>query len=57
MHFANVPISLKVQLSSKSSGLVGNVCDTCFGLVKGLLCFTFNMFLHIKVVTSASLAQ
>ena len=53
MHFANEPISLKVQLSSKSSGLVGNVCDACFGLVY----FTFNMFLHIKVLTSASLAQ
>ena len=53
MNFANVPVSLKVQLSSKSCGLVGNVCDTCFGLVF----FTFNMFLHIKVLTSASLAQ
>ena len=37
MHFANEPISLIVQLSSKSCGLVGNVCDTCFSLV----CFTF----------------
>ena len=37
MNFANVPVSLKVQLSSQSCGLVGNVCDTCFGLV----CFTF----------------
>ena len=37
MHFANALISLKVQLSSKSCGLVGNVCVTCFGLV----CFTF----------------
>ena len=53
MNFANVPVSLKVQLSSKSYGLVGNVCDTCFGLV----CFTLNMFLHIKILISASLAQ
>ena len=29
MPFANVPFSLKVQLSSKSCGLVGNVCDAC----------------------------
>ena len=53
MPFANVPISLKVQLSSKSYGLVGNFCDTCFGLV----CFTLNMFLHIVILISASLAQ
>ena len=53
MPFANVPISLKAQLSSKSYGLVGNFCDTCFGLV----CFTLNMFLHIKILISASLAQ
>ena len=54
MQFADVPTSLKVQLSSKCSGLVGNVCDTCFGLVQ---CFTTNMFLHINVLVSASLAQ
>ena len=53
MNFANVPVSLKVQLSSKSCGLVGNVCDTCFGLV----CFTLKMFLHIMIVICASLAQ
>ena len=53
MQFADVPTSLKVQLSSKCSGLVGNVCDTCFDLV----CFTINMFLHINVLVSASLAQ
>ena len=53
MHFANVPTSLKVQLSSKCSGLVRNVCDTCFDLV----CFTTDMFLHINVLVSASLAQ
>ena len=53
MYFANVPISLKVQLSRKSCSLVGNVCDTCFGLV----CITFNMFLHIQLLVSASLAQ
>ena len=53
MPFANVPFSLKDQLSSKSCGLVRNVCDTCFGLV----CFTLNMFLHLMIFISASLAQ
>ena len=53
MHVANEPISLKVQLSSKSCGLVGNVCVT-----RLTLCVLLSyMFLHIKVLISASLAQ
>ena len=54
MQFADVPTSLKLQLSSKCSGLVGNVCDTCFGLVQ---CFTTNMFFRINIPVSALLAQ
>ena len=48
MPCGDVPISLKVQLSSKSCGLVGNVCDACLAFcVLVSICFCTLRFTSV----------
>ena len=59
MPFANVPFSLKVQLSSESCGLVGNVYDACLAFCVYFQYVSAHFGLHqclVSAVGSASVS-